>query len=111
MAAPKNNQNALGNRGGGRKSAYREGKDASWLKKAWSKNFDINELRKKIENGVYSVQDIFLLNALEGQPAVLKVMADKMLPDREEVREEQEIKAWEPPVIVCASSEPFTFSK
>ena len=111
MSAPKNNQNAMGNRGGGRKSAYQEGKDAAWLKKAWGKNFDVTELRKKIDSGVYSVRDVFLLNALEGESAMLKIMADKMLPNREELKEEEEKVAWQPPVIICSSDAPFTFSK
>lgn len=111
MSAPKNNKNALGNRGGGRKSAFEEMKEAKWLKTVWNRDFDVGSLQKKVESGTYSVRDIFLLNALSGQPAALKVMADKILPGRDEMKDKREQEVWQPPVIVDPSGEPFALGK
>ncbi len=111
MPAPKNNKNALGNCGGGRKSAFEEIKAAEWLKTAWGDDFDVSSLQKKVESGTYSVRDIFLLNALNGQPAALKVMADKILPARDEMKDKREQEVWQPPIIVDPSGEPFALGK
>lgn len=73
MSAPIGNQNALGNRGGGRKSAYDEYKDARWLSEAWSSPVLIEKLKNKIEvERCYSPQEMFLWKALNGDAAILK---------------------------------------
>lgn len=111
MSAPKNNKNALGNRGGGRKSAFEEVKEAEWLRAAWNGDFNVDSLKKKVESGMYGVRDIFLLNALNGQPAALRVMADKILPGRDEMKDKREQEVFTPPIIVDASGEPFALGK
>lgn len=83
MPAPMGNKNALGNRGGGRKSAYDEIKEAEWLTEAWNCDQDVESLRKKIEDEkTYSVRDMLLWKALNGSEAVLKRFADAIFPGK-----------------------------
>ena len=89
MPAPKGNSFAKGNRGGGRKSAYEEGRDATWLCDVWNSPQDYEELKEKIVvSKRYSVRDMVQWKALNGDTQMLKVMADKMLPDKLEMRSE-----------------------
>ena len=85
MSAPQNNKNALGNRGGGRKSAYEEIRDSEWLKQVWSQDTDVLAVQKKIETGKHSLRDQFLAKALAGDVRALKIIADKILPNPEPV--------------------------
>lgn len=85
MSAPRNNKNSLGNRGGGRKSAYEEARDAEWLKQVWNQDTDVLALQKKIETGRHSLRDQFLAMALAGDVRALKIVADKILPDLDPV--------------------------
>lgn len=48
MAAPKGNTNALGNRGGGRKSAYQERADADTLSRMFFAEHDYRNLAKLV---------------------------------------------------------------
>lgn len=83
MSAPIGNKNALGNRGGGRKSAFDEIKEAEWLTDAWSCDQDVEALRNKIEvDQVYSVKDMLLWKALKGNVTALRRFADAILPSR-----------------------------
>lgn len=89
MPAPIGNKNALGNRGGGRKSAYDEIKEAEWLAEAWNCDQDVETLRKKIEEEkIHSVKDILLWKALNGNVSALKRFADAILPSKVEMRSE-----------------------
>lgn len=89
MPALKGNTYAKGNRGGGRKSAYEEGHDAAWLCDVWNSPQDYEELKEKIVvSKRYSVRDMVQWKALNGDTQILKVMADKMLPDKLEMRSE-----------------------
>lgn len=82
MSAPKGNKNAQGNCGGGRKSAFEENRDAEWISRVWSEETDINALASKIETKRFSIRDMLLYKALNGDTAALKSLADKMLPDK-----------------------------
>lgn len=85
MSAPIGNQNALGNRGGGRKSAYDEYKDARWLSEAWSNPVLIEELKNKIEvERCYSPQEMFLWKALNGDAAILKCFVGTIFSQKNE---------------------------
>lgn len=79
--APKGNDYAKGNKGGGRKSAYEEATSAIWHAERWELDNFREELRKKVESGVHSVRDVFLLKALDGNERILGIFANKLLPD------------------------------
>lgn len=92
MSAPIGNQNALGNRGGGRKSAYDEYKDARWLSEAWSSPIFIEELKNKIEvERCYSPQEMFLWKALNGDAAILKCFVATIFSQKAEQDDLREI--------------------
>ncbi|MBI5804187.1 hypothetical protein HY450_03000 [Candidatus Pacearchaeota archaeon] len=69
------------NRGGRRKSAYQEMADAQALNEMFFRENDIKNLKDKIERGFYSVQDIALLKALEGDVRVIAPIFNKIFPD------------------------------
>ena len=73
--APKGNQFAKGNSGGGRPSV----KETVWHKEKWEVDSKVRELEAKIATGVYSVRDVYLLKALKADPVILKNLADKVL--------------------------------
>ena len=59
MAAPEGNQNAVGNKGGGRKSAYQEGADAAMLREMFLRAHEPeDEVQAKLKSGKYSLTDI-----------------------------------------------------
>ena len=89
MPAEKGNNYAKGNKGGGRKSAYEEVSDATWLCSVWNTEQDYSALKEKVETTKsYSVKDMMLWRALNGDTQLLKAMADKMLPDKQDARSE-----------------------
>lgn len=89
MPNPKGNP---GNKGGRRPSAYEEFKNAEWHANAWEKDSDLVALKAKIATGKYSVRDMFLAKALEGNERILGIFANKLLPDLHEFDGEVEIK-------------------
>ncbi|HYC79960.1 MAG TPA: hypothetical protein VEC17_02950 [Candidatus Binatia bacterium] len=85
MAAPKGNKNALGNTGGGRKSAYQERADAETLHRMFFAEHDYNELKSIVKSGKFSVKDQFLLKALEGDSKAMAAIFKKLFPDKMEL--------------------------
>ena len=81
MAAPKGNKNAVGNKGGGRKSAYQELADATEAYKIFFDEHDQAKLEKKISSGKFSIRDRFLLTAMEGDTSVINKAYHKAVPD------------------------------
>jgi hypothetical protein len=79
MGAPLGNKNAVGNRGGGRKTAREEKADAEWFWRAWNEPTDIRLLEKKVRSGWCSGRDVFLLQALLGNIKFLKKIFDKIV--------------------------------
>ena len=79
--APKGNTFAVGNSGGGRKSAYEERQDAAWHEEVWKSAQDIEVLEKKIESKVYAGRDIAALNLLKGDKYLIGKFMDKLVPD------------------------------
>lgn len=67
MAAPMRNQNALGNKGGGRKSAEIEGKNAEILRSIVFGKVNVEKLRRKIKSGKYGGIHKLTLQILEGR--------------------------------------------
>ena len=80
MANPKGNP---GNKGGGRKSAYKEMKAADFAKDLFFKPQQINKLRKKLESGKYSASDIMAAKILlEKNDRLLHDVFTKLVPDQ-----------------------------
>lgn len=77
----KGNKAAVGNKGGGRKSAYQEHLDAQAHFQGWTMPQDVAELERRIASKKYSGWDIFLLRALKSDPRILSKWADKVMPD------------------------------
>lgn len=76
----------IGNKGGGRKSAYQERQDAEWLASVWTGDIDRAELARKIATKVHSVRDVYLFKALMGNDRILESIADKILPDKVDLK-------------------------
>ena len=81
MGAPVGNKNAVGNKGGGRRSAYQERQDAERLKEIWTGDFNKTELMKKLQSGEYSPEFIWIVKAIQGNMVALKEMFKKIYPD------------------------------
>lgn len=81
MAAPKGNKNAVGNSGGGRKSAYEELADALEAHKMFFEPQSQEEIEERIRSGHFSLADRAKLNAMEGDTAMLLGVMKKALPD------------------------------
>lgn len=81
MDARKNNKGSKGNKGGGRLSAYEEWQNAEWHANAWEVDSDVPVLQAKLKSGKYSVRDVFLAKALQGNERILGIFANKLLPD------------------------------
>ncbi len=82
MAAPKGNQNAVGNSGGRPPTV----KEQIWHRDKWEENTKVRELESKVASGEYSVRDVYLLKALKADTVILKNMADKVLADLHDLR-------------------------
>jgi len=70
----------VGNKGGGRQSAYAEKVNAKELVKALFNQTDRYALEEKISSGVYSIWDKATLLGLEGDTKIIKSMVDKAFP-------------------------------
>lgn len=81
MAFEKGHKKSVGNKGGGRASAYKELQEAVWHADAWKIDSDVPALQAKLKTGKYSVRDVFLAKALQGNERILGIFANKMLPD------------------------------
>jgi hypothetical protein len=66
MAAPVGNQNAVGNKGGGRKSAYQENADAAMLREMFLTPMSRDEVQAKLKSGKYSLKDLFVSKGYAG---------------------------------------------
>ena len=78
MAAPKGNKNALGNKGGGRKSAYQEMADAERLYRNFFEPKSLKKLAKRIEKGTYSPEDMWIMKMLQGNTRLLEATINKI---------------------------------
>lgn len=78
MGAAKGNQYAKGSKGGtGRPSV----KDTQWHQDKWELDSNVPALQEKLKTGKYSVRDVFLAKALQGNERVLSIFANKLLAD------------------------------
>ena len=81
MAAPEGNQNAVGNKGGGRKSAYQENADATLLREMFLNPMSREEIQAKLKSGKYSLKDLFVSKGYAGNERVLLALFHKYFPD------------------------------
>ena len=92
MAAPLGNKNGVGNKGGGRPSAYVEAGRAKLLVEMFYDDHDIKKIRKKIIKGKFSIRDRHIENALKGEQTAINPIFNKLHPDKMEMKEETTIK-------------------
>lgn len=85
MGAPKGSKNALGNKGGGRKSAYQELADATEAYRIFFAKHSQQELEDKIRSGNFSLADRFILTGMEGDSSVINKAYQKAVPDNVDV--------------------------
>jgi len=71
----------MGNKGGGRPSAYKEKSRAEFAAKLWEDEQVIDILKAKVQSGVYSAKDIFSLKVLTGNEPLMKELVKKLFPD------------------------------
>lgn len=76
----------IGNKGGGRKSAYEELKNARDTQSMFFGNINQDELEAKIRSGVFSIRDRYLLTAMEGDTKILQSLSNKVLPDKIDIK-------------------------
>ena len=81
MAFEKGHKKSVGNKGGGRASAFEEVQNAIWHADKWEVDSDVPSLQAKLKSGKYSVRDVFLAKALQGNERILGIFANKLLPD------------------------------
>lgn len=81
MPAPLGSKNALGNKGGGRKSAYQERADADFLWRMFTEPVDKAVLMKKVSTGKFSILETMVFKALTGNERLISDMFKKIFPD------------------------------
>lgn len=86
MAFEKGHKKSVGNKGGGRASAFEELKEAVWHDEKWNIDTDVPSLQAKLKTGQYAVKDVFLAKALQGNERILSIFANKLLADLVDVR-------------------------
>lgn len=72
------NKNAVGNRGGGRKTAIQERKDAEFFGAIWNGKFSMSKLKRIIKSGKYGPKHIFAAQCMTGDPKALNKLVDKL---------------------------------
>lgn len=80
MANP-NARGTIGNKGGGRKSAYQELADATEAHRIFFAEHDQEALERKIQSGKFSLADRAILTGMEGDTIILTTTMKKALPD------------------------------
>lgn len=75
------NQNAVGNRGGGRKTAIQERRDAEFFQAIWNGEFSETKLKKIIKSGKYGSKHLFAAKCMAGNPRALNKLVDKLYPN------------------------------
>lgn len=71
-----------GNRGGGRKSAYQERKDAKLLHEMFFTAMTREEITRKLKTGKYSIKELFVSKAFAGNEKFILAMFHKIFPDK-----------------------------
>ena len=85
MGAPKGSQNALGNPGGGRKSAYQENMDAKFLQDIWNGEIKEEELVEIVNKKKYGAKHIFAIMVLTRDPKMMGKLVDKLYANKQKI--------------------------
>lgn len=80
-------KNALGNKGGGRKSAYQEAKDAKFLDQIWEGDYDEEELERLVKQKKKrkGAKHVFAALALAGSEKTLNKLVDKLFANKQDI--------------------------
>lgn len=81
MAAPKGNQNAKGNKGGGRKSIYQEKADQELLAKMFFAKLTDEEVQKILKGGNHSLKEMMVAKGWNGNERFILAIFNKLFPD------------------------------
>lgn len=84
MGAPKGSKNAKGNKGGGRKSAYQEMADATFLWNAFIEKHTKEEVMEMLK-GKYSIKDVWIAKAYGGNEKFIQQIVNKLFADKQNV--------------------------
>ena len=79
-------------RNGGRKSAYQELADAEFLKEMFHGELSKDEVMEKLKTGKYSLKDVFIAKAFQGNERFLSDIFHKLVPDLVQQKEEVKLK-------------------
>ena len=75
-----------GNKGNPNAKGRPSVKEVEWHLNLWNINGDIRKLRNKIKTGMFAARDVYALGVYEGDRALLKNLADKVLADLHSIR-------------------------
>lgn len=75
------NKNALGNKGGGRKTIKDERADAEYLWKIFTGEMSREAVEKKLKSGKFSIKDTWIAKALAGNERFINTIVKKLFPD------------------------------
>ncbi len=75
------NQNAVGNRGGGRKTAIQERRDVEFFRAIWNGEFSEAKLKRIIKSGKYGSKHVFAAKCMAGNARALNKLVDKLYPN------------------------------
>lgn len=84
MPFTKGNKISVGNKGGGRKSAYQETADAQLLWDMFNGKLSQKKIEKLMSKGRYSLKDKFVGMAFKGNERILVEIFKKLFPDKVE---------------------------
>lgn len=87
MGALIGNKNAVGNKGGGRKSFYQEMADAKRLHEIFFTPRSLEELSKRIEEGKFSPEDKFIQRLMQGNTRLLENAVNKIWSDKLDIND------------------------
>lgn len=85
MPFEKGHKLSVGNKGGGRKSAWEEKQDANFVADVWEHAQDVEALEEKIRSKKYSGREITALRLLKGSERLMAKFMDKLVPDLHDV--------------------------
>ena len=86
-----------GNRGGGRKSAYKEYADARALIDIWEGRKTQEELKKIIKSGKYGAKHVFAAKCMSGDIKALSKIVDKLYANKHDIVQKNiEVKEVDP---------------
>lgn len=88
MAGAYGNKNAVGNKGGGRKSAIQERINTDFLVDLWHGKLDLKTLQKKIKRGNgYGMMHVVAVKCINGDTKMISKVMDKLFPNQQRIEQ------------------------